>query len=463
MQEYDWDLFYKRTRTEFYRNFSVRFMGKMKYDDLFWRTYYWLDKTRSWNIKQFREYQMQELRKQIDHAYHHTTYYRQMFDEHGWKPKDFQDFRDFRKIPILSKEDMKEHFEELRALPRRNCYVVTTGGTTGVPTKIYQEIDRTGNVYRAFVWQWYNEGGYYLGDKAAILRGSIIKNGCYEFVESNNELHCSSMKMSEKNMRTYLLQMERQGIKAICALPSAAELLAKYIKNTNISFNEDGKIKSLFTSSETLTDETRRLIEEQLHLCVYDLYGNSEQMGMIGQLRDGQYHEYMCHSYVEYLDESDNVLKSGKGRIVATGFINRAMPILRYDTNDFAELISEKQRTDYSAQIVIKSICGRWKKDALIIGKDGNQVNISAINTHANLFDSVYKLQFIQEEQGKIKLNVMPNKKFTRIDLNNIAQEFRKRLGETFELEVCVTDKFEYTDRGKDKLLVQKIKVEDTV
>lgn len=460
MQVYDWNVFYKRMRTGTYRNLSSRFLGKMKYDDLFWKTYYWLDQTRSWNIKQFREYQMHELRKQIDHAYHHTTYYRKLFDENGWKPKDFQDFRDFKKIPILSKADMKEHFEELRALPRRKCFVVTTGGTTGVPTKIYQEIDRTGDVYRAFVWQWYNEGGYYLGDNAAILRGSVIKDGCYEFIKNSGELHCSSMKMSEKNMKTYLVQMERQGIKAICALPSAAELLAKYIRSTNFVFNEDGKIKSLFTSSETLTDETRGLIEEQLHLRVYDLYGNSEQMGMIGQLRDGQYHEYMCHSYVEYLDESDQEVRSGKGRIVATGLINRAMPLLRYDTNDFAELTDDRQMKGYSAQKVVASICGRWEKDALIIGRDGNQVNISAINTHANLFDNIYKMQFVQEEKGKIKLNIMPNKQFKRIDLNNIAEEFRKRLGETFELEVCVTDQFEYTARGKDRLLVQKLKPE---
>jgi len=461
MQEYDWNLFYKHMRAEIYHNFSSRFLGKIKYDDLFWKTYYWLDETNSWNIKQFREYQMQELRKQIEHAYYHTIYYRKLFDENGWKPKDFQNFRDFRKIPILSKDDMKEHFEELRALPRRNCYVVTTGGTTGIPTKIYQEIDRTVNLYRAFVWQWYNEGKYYPGDKAAILRGSIIRNGCYGFEENSNELHCSSMKMSEKNMRIYLLQMEKYGIKAICALPSAAELLAKYVKNTNTPFNGEGKIKSLFTSSETLTDEARRLIEEQLHLRVYDLYGNSEQMGMIGQLRDGQYHEYMCHSYVEYLDESGSAVKSGKGRIVATGFINRAMPLLRYDTNDFAEVADRRQMKGCSAQVVVKNICGRWKKDALIIGKNGNRVNISAINTHANLFDHIYKMQFVQEKQGKIKLNIMPNKKFSCTDLNNISQEFKNRLGETFELEVCITDQFEYTDRGKERLLVQKLKFVD--
>lgn len=457
MQKFDGELFFKRTRTEFYRNFSMHFLGKMKYDDLFWKTYYWLDKTRSWSLKQFREYQIQELQRQIDHAYRHTTYYKRMFDENGWKPKHFQDFRDFRKIPLLTKEEMREHLEELRALPKRQCFAVTTGGSTGIPTKIYHEVDKTVNVYRAFVWQWYNEGGYYLGDKAAILRGSIVKKGCCEFISDSNELHCSSMKMSENNMQEYLHQMEKHSVTAICAYPTSAELLAKYVESKNISFNENSKIKSLFTSSETLTDKARKLIEKTLNLRVYDLYGNSEQMGMIGQFQDGLYHEYMCHSYVEYLDEYDRPVKNGRGRIIATGFINRAMPILRYDTDDFAEICKEMPLVKCNTQKVVKNVYGRREPQDLIFGRDGNQVNIVAINSHADIFDHIYKLQFVQEEKGKIKLNLMPDQNFTQADFTSIRQEISKRLGETFTLDVAITDQFEYTARGKEKLLIQKL------
>ena len=447
----------KRMRSEFYRNFSENVFKKKKYSKLFWEMYYWLDKTKEWDLKQFREYQLYQLQKQIHHAYHHTSYYRRLFEENGWRPQDFQDFNDFRKIPILTKKDWKEHIEELTALPRRKCRLVTTGGSTGIPTPIYHQLDKTSDVYMAFVWQWYNEGGYHLGDKAAILRGTVIKNGCYEFIKNTDELHCSSMKMTEKNMKEYLFRMEQYGIKVICAYPSTAELLAKYVDKMNIPFNESGKIKSLFTSSESLTKQARKYIENILHLRVFDLYGNSEQMGMIAQLRDGLYHEYMCHSYVEYLDECNRPVQSGRGRIVATGFINEAMPVLRYDTEDYADIIREKSGSKYNAQNIVKSIYGRRGRDEFIVGRDGNTVNFVAINSHADIFRHVYKFQVVQEEKGKVKLNIMPSKDFTRLDYVLIQQEFRTKLGEMFELDVNVTDQFEYTLRGKERLLVQKL------
>jgi len=450
---------YNRIKGEVYRTFFVKFLGKRKYDDLFWKKYYWLEQTKSWDLKKFREYQMREIQKQISYAYHNTVYYKRLFDEYGWKVESFQDFQDFRRIPVLTKKDMQIHLEELRAMPRWKCKVVTTGGSTGIPTKIYHDKSQIDSIYMAYVWRWYNEGNYYPGDRAAIIRGNIIKNGCYEYVKENDELICSSMKMSEKNMKEYLRQMEKYGVTFICAYPSAAELLAKFIKNTGIAFNENGKIKSLFTSSETLTKKTRMLVEKYLHVRVLDLYGNSEQMGMIGQFRDGLYHEYMCHSYVEYLDDDNHPVKNGKGRIVATGFINRAMPILRYDTNDYAEIANSRNHKRCSAQNIVTDICGRRKRNDLIVGMDGNFVSLVAINTHADIFDHIYKIQYVQEEKGKLKLKIMPGEGYSLKDRNQIYHEFQRRLGETFELEVCETDQFDYTPRGKSKLLVQKIKI----
>lgn len=456
------NLRYNHIRGEIYRNIDVNLFGKTKYDDLFWETYYQLDATHSWGYEKFLDYQMQELQKQIKNAYQNTIYYRRLFDENGWRPSQFQDFKDIRKIPIMTKKEIKEHFRELRALPKGKCYITTTGGSTGIPTKIYYERSVTGAKYSAFVWQWYNEGGYYLGDKATVIRGGVIEDGCCEILRKSNELHCSSMRMSEHNMKIYLDNIERYGTKAICAYPSSAELLARYVKESGYTFNETGKIKILFTSSENLTNRARKLIQKYLHVRVLDLYGNSEQMGMIGQLKDGYYHEYMCHSYVEYLDEKNEPIQKGVGKIIATGLINAAMPILRYDTNDYAFIEVEKHNM-YNEQKTVKYIQGKHRKDELIVGKEDNLVNLVAINSHLNIFDHIYKMQYIQEEKGKIKLNIMPNQNFTQNDKNCIYHEFKSRLGDTFELMVNETNEFECTERGKSKLLVQKLSLSDYV
>lgn len=447
-------------RVGVYHNFVVKAKKINEYNELFWETYTMLEKTNSWKIAQFREYQLQKIISLIRFAYENTKYYRRMFDEYGWKPKDFQNFHDLKRIPILTKDILKSNLNELRAIPLHKCVAVTTGGSTGIPTKIFLDARSTEAIRLAFVWRSFHEGGYYFGDKIAILRGKVIGSENILIDHKNNILYCSSMNMSEKNMRKYLYQIQKFGTKHIRAYPSSAELLAKYIKDTGTPFNDDGRIKTLFTSSETLTPDVRILIEEQLHVKVVDLYGNSEQIGMIGQCRAGHYHEYMCHSYLEYLNDDNKSVSTGEGRIIGTGFINPAMPLIRYDTGDVALLGKNHMKSCVNRQRVITSIAGRRRKDEFLIGKDGNLVNFVAINTHADIFDHIYRYQFVQEKKGSVRVNVMPGRGYTMVDNRNIYREFKNRLGETFDLEVCETNQFEYTVRGKSKLLVQKLTFE---
>lgn len=445
--------------TKVYRNITAKIKGIEEYNDFFWKTYDMLEETKSWDIWKFREYQLQKLKMVIHYAYEKTGYYRRMFDEYGWKPKDFQNFHDIRRIPILTKDILQKNLNDLRAIPIHNCTAVTTGGTTGIPTKLFLDVRGADAIRLAFVWHSFHEGGYYFGDKIAILRGKVIGNGDIFKDQKYGVLYCSSMNMSEKNMKQYLYQIQKFGAKHIRAYPSAATLLAKYIKDTGICFNEDGKIKTLFTSSETLTMDMRRLIEEVMHVKVIDLYGNCEQIGMIGQCMKGHYHEYMCHSYLEYLDDEDTPIKTGRGRIIGTGFINSAMPLIRYETGDIALLGKNNIERCMNSQRTICGLVGRHREDEFLIGKDGNQVNFVAINTHADIFDHIYRFQFIQEEKGRVKINVMPGKGYTVADHMNIYREFKKRLGRTFDLEVCETEQFEYTMRGKSKFLIQKVSI----
>lgn len=451
--------FLHKIKKEIYRNITVKAKGIKEYNDLFWLTYDMIEKTKGWGIQQFREYQLQKLKMLIHYAYDKTRYYRRMFDEYGWKPQNFQNFHDIEKIPILTKDILKNNLNELRGIPIRNCIAVTTGGSTGIPTKLFLDARSTSAIRLAFVWHSFHEGGYYFGDKIAVLRGKVMENEDIYIDRKYGILYCSSMNMSEKNMKQYLYHIQAFGARHIRAYPSAAELLAKYVKDTGICFNEDGKIKTLFTSSETLSWDMRRLIEEQLHVKVMDLYGNCEQIGMIGQCKEGHYHEYMCHSYLEYLDDENMPVKSGMGRIIGTGFINSAMPLIRYDTGDMALLNKKCTERCENKQKKICEIVGRHRSDEFLIGKDGNLVNFVAINTHADIFDHIYRFQFIQKEKGRVKINVMPGKGYTKADNISIYQEFKKRLGETFELEVCETEQFEYTPRGKSKFLIQKVNI----
>src|SRR5271157_2160086 len=82
-----------------------------------------------------RELQWARLKKLIDHAYTRVPFYRRRFDETGIHPSRILTPDDFRKVPILTKQDVNNHLPELVAV---NYDLVklrlnATGGSTGNP------------------------------------------------------------------------------------------------------------------------------------------------------------------------------------------------------------------------------------------------------------------------------------------------------------------------------------------
>jgi phenylacetate-CoA ligase len=94
-----------------------------------------LQESQWWSKEQLEEYQLQQLSKLLQHAYENVPYYRRVFDERGFKPKDIPDFTDLQMLPYLTKEDVRTNFNDLiaRNIPKEQMDYGTTGGSTAVP------------------------------------------------------------------------------------------------------------------------------------------------------------------------------------------------------------------------------------------------------------------------------------------------------------------------------------------
>ena len=99
------------------------------------------------------------------------------------------------------------------------------------------------------------------------------------------------------------------------------------------------KPKYIIFAAETLHSSMRTVIEEVFGCRVYNLYGSTEADHVAGECKEGTLHafEFSCH--VEVLDSSGNPTLSGKeGRLILTPLHNYAMPLIRYDSADVAEV-----------------------------------------------------------------------------------------------------------------------------
>jgi len=126
-----------------------------------------------WSKDQIYDYQLRHLRKLVRHAYANVPYYRNMMQTKGMHPDDVKSLDDLSHFPVISKKEILDNYSDFlaRDFERYHPWEKTTGGTTGVPLKYYNDTKSWGLYWatkiRAFQW-----GGYRLGkDELVILKG----------------------------------------------------------------------------------------------------------------------------------------------------------------------------------------------------------------------------------------------------------------------------------------------------
>ena len=77
--------------------------------------------------------QNEKIVKQVKHVYENVPYYRDLMDKKGVKPEDIKSVDDIKKLPFLSKSDLREAYPYgLLATDLKNCVrIQSTSGTTG--------------------------------------------------------------------------------------------------------------------------------------------------------------------------------------------------------------------------------------------------------------------------------------------------------------------------------------------
>lgn len=129
--------------------------------------------------------------------------------------------------------------------------------------------------------------------------------------------------------------------------PSVIALMPRsleYILNHNSSALKQAfsNVKMIVSSASDLEVETQASAYEVLHTEVFNCYGLSE-IGVVAtecKMHDGL-HIFEHDALVEVQTDNGSIKLTGKGQIIATSLINGAMPLLRYETGDYGEIIKE--------------------------------------------------------------------------------------------------------------------------
>lgn len=408
-----------------------------------------------WSAEEIRSYQNQHLQCLLKHAYENVPYYQRIFRERGLTPADITTTKELPKLPVLTKEDVKGHFEEM--LPRNlgsfRPMLNHTGGSTGKSLDFYlsRNMILLEEVFVQRHWRW---AGFEPHDRVMTARGQILTDDLSEvapFRQSGRNLLLSSFHFSDQSLPVYSEMIRSFQPSVFRLYPSGLFILTRYFKNRGLA--PLPSLKSIITSSETLSDSVRQEAEEFWGVSVFDWYGLMEKAGAIGQCEYGVYHIIEDYAYHELIPTG----VANHYRLIATSFHNEAMPFIRYDTKDIVVLNHGNEAGQLCA-------CGRVFRTIASI--DGRIEGIVVTRDHRMVgrLDAAFKYspglklaQIIQREPGSIHVNIVREERFDFSDLNRLTRELKLRLGEEIDIKYGFVEDIPRTPTGKIRFVISEI------
>ncbi|MBQ7907598.1 MAG: phenylacetate--CoA ligase [Clostridia bacterium] len=293
--------------------------------------------------------QLERLKETVNRVYEKVLPYRKKMDEAGIKPKDIKSLADLKRLPFVTKQDLRDNYPfGLFAVPKEDLLRIhASSGTTGKPTVVgYTEGDM--QVWTECVSRIACAGGADKNDVAQICFGYGMFTGALGLHYGLENIGATIVPSSTGNSEKQLMYMKDFGTTLLVATPSYALRLAEVAREMGIDPQRDLKVKIGLVGSELLTDAMR----EEMHkywgsdMLVTSNYGMSELMGpgVSGEC------EYMCGMHInedffipEIINpETGEVLPAGEwGELVITCIKKEALPLIRYRTKDITRLIYE--------------------------------------------------------------------------------------------------------------------------
>jgi phenylacetate-CoA ligase len=398
------------------------------------------------------------LRRMLQYAGDNVPYYRRLFRILNFDPSNFRNLEELQQLPILTKETVKNHYDELVSSRIRRIPHIeeTTGGSTGTPMK-YLVSQRDRMLGGALLYRGWGYAGYELGDRMVFLAGmslgvdprrQLLKSA-HEFFRNIRKL--STLSMGEQEMQGFVDVIQSFRPRFIRGYASSVYAFARWALHNDVRLPP---AKAVFTTSEKLYPRMRDTIAGVFSCDVFDGYGLydggltafecAEHRGM---------HIDMERSVMELVADDGQQLESGQGRIIATSLANYAMPLIRYDTNDIG-IVSPDPCPCGRPYPLLREICGR--SGDFLYTPEGRAVHSLLF---AYIFDElpwVKEYQVVQERLDRITIRVIPDAGFDERKLEN-ARALIQKQSETWNVDFSVVSHIEKTRSGKYKYIINNM------
>ncbi len=293
--------------------------------------------------------QLARLQETVCRVYEKVQPYREKMDAAGVKPDDIRTLSDLKRLPFVTKQDMRDNYPfGLFAVPKDELVRIhASSGTTGKPTVVgYTKRDL--DVWTETVSRIAALGGATRQDVAQICFGYGMFTGALGLHYGLEKIGAAMVPSSTGNTEKQIMYMKDFGTTLLVATPSYALRIAEVAMQMGIDPKTGLNVKIGLLGSELLTEAMRTEMHKLWgdEMLVTSNYGMSELNGpgVSGEC------EYLCGMHInedffipEIIDpKTGEVLPPGeKGELVITCIYKEALPLIRYRTKDITKLIYE--------------------------------------------------------------------------------------------------------------------------
>ena len=419
----------------------------------FFRRLSFLKESEYWDKDTFCNYQFEQAKDLLVHAMNNVPYYRRLFSDIGFCPQKMQGLDDLRSLPLLSKETIRDNPAEFvdERMALHSLKKKLTSGSTGIPLTIYESRESYA-AFHAFRANLLDRVGYTLHSRAVMLWAfiEIGKRKNLPFMRYGNKLILSIRYLTGEWLYKYYDMLRKFDPDYISGYPSSLTVFSSFIKSNRLSFGK--KLKAVITYSETMYEWQRELIEEAFGARVFSMYSMNECAVLGGECE----HSTDIHTYPQYGLTEIVESVGGHGEIVATGFTNYTMPLIRYKTCDLVTKFKESCPKCGRSHKTFRAIEGRVQD--FLVGKKG-QI-IPRLMPWIKTLPNVLQIQFLQEDPGKAYLKIVRGNAYTDRDTRYIKERLDEMLGlmrAQIEIEIVFADHIQSTASGKVKMVDQKL------
>lgn len=411
-------------------------------------TFRWLpelERTQWLSPAGLRDYQFRRMRRLVEWAYAQVPYYRALLDEHGLPPRRIQSHEDFHRIPYLTREHLKNRFDDLRARAKLvGVHARSSGGSTGSPVTVLVDMERMGiqEAARLRAHRWF---GVEPGDRELLVWGSPL-----EITRQDRIRHVRDFLLNSRMLDAFDLGPDalpalaatvlRHRPRLVYGYANAVYLVASYFQRE--AMRGPRELRVVFTTAEPLHDFQRQTIRAAWGCHVAEEYGTRDGGLAAFECPEGGLHTFAEGSYLEIKDPD----AEGRGEIVLTCLDSLAFPTIRYRTGDIGRLDPASCRCGRSLP-KIGPVEGRLLD--FLVTPHGRILHPTSVMHILREVPVVRESRVVQEALDRIVVHLVPVRPMRKAELDDLRAKFHLLLGPGIRAELIEKSELPPTASGK--------------